>query len=166
MRPEDHVIVLFGATGDLARRRLLPGLFRLADAGLMPERYRIVGTSRAPLDSEGFREFAREALREFGPSVHNGTWDAFARTLSYSDADEEAPALAAAVDRAERELGGEPRRLHYLSVPPAASAGIVQTLRRTGLVDRARMIMEKPFGTDLGSARSLNETVHAVFDES
>jgi glucose-6-phosphate 1-dehydrogenase len=164
--PEDHVIVLFGATGDLARRKLLPGLFRLAEAGLMPERYRIVGTSRAPLDSEGFREFAREALDEFGPPAHNGTWDAFARNLSYSDADEEAPALAAAVERAERELGGEPRRLHYLSVPPAASAGIVQTLRRTGLSERARMIMEKPFGTDLGSARSLNEAVHAVFDES
>ena len=166
MTPEDHVIVLFGATGDLARRKLLPGLFRLAEAGLMPERYRIVGTSRAALDSEGFRELAREALDEFGPPAHNGTWDAFARTLSYSDADEEAPALAAAVERAERELGGEPRRLHYLSVPPAASAGIVQTLRRTGLSERARMIMEKPFGTDLGSARSLNDTVHAVFDES
>src|SRR5215218_4938529 len=80
-----------------------------------------------PPDNEGFREFARFALDEFGPAVHNGTWDAFARNLSYSDADEEAPALAVAVERAERELGGEPRRLHYLSVPPAASAGIVRT---------------------------------------
>jgi glucose-6-phosphate 1-dehydrogenase len=164
--PDDHVIVLFGATGDLARRKLLPGLFRLAEAGLMPERYRIVGTSRAPLGSDGFRAFAREAVGEFGPAAHNGTWDAFARSLSYSDADEEAPALAAAVERAERELGGTPRRLHYLSVPPAASGTIVRNLRRMGLVDRARMIMEKPFGTDLGSARALNETVHAVFDEA
>jgi glucose-6-phosphate 1-dehydrogenase len=164
--PDDHVIVLFGATGDLARRKLLPGLFRLAEAGLMPERYRIVGTSRAPLDSDGFRALAREAVGEFGPAAHNGTWDAFARTLSYSDADEEAPALAAAVERAERELGGTPRRLHYLSVPPAASGAIVRNLRRMGLVDRARMIMEKPFGTDLGSAQALNETVHAVFDEA
>jgi glucose-6-phosphate 1-dehydrogenase len=166
MTPEDHVIVLFGATGDLARRKLLPGLFRLAEAGLMPERYRIVGTSRAALDGDGFRRFARAAIDEFGPATHNGSWDAFASTLSYTDADEEAPALAVAVERAERELGAMPRRLHYLSVPPAASAGIVQTLRRTGLVDRSRMIMEKPFGTDLGSARALNETVHAVFDES
>jgi glucose-6-phosphate 1-dehydrogenase len=164
--PDDHIIVLFGATGDLARRKLLPGLFRLAEAGLMPERYRIVGTSRAPLDSDGFRALAREAVGEFGPAAHNGTWDAFARTLSYSDADEEAPALAAAVERAERELGGTPRRLHYLSVPPAASGAIVRNLRRMGLVDRARMIMEKPFGTDLGSAQALNETVHAVFDEA
>jgi glucose-6-phosphate 1-dehydrogenase len=166
MTPEDHVIVLFGATGDLARRKLLPGLFRLAEAGLMPERYRIVGTSRAALHGDGFRAFARAAIDEFGPASHIGSWDAFARTLSYTDADEEAPALAVAVERAERELGSTPRRLHYLSVPPAASAGIVQTLRRTGLVDRSRMIMEKPFGTDLGSARALNETVHAVFDEA
>jgi len=166
MTPDDHVIVLFGATGDLARRKLIPGLFRLAEAGPMPDRYRIVGTSRDALDNDGFREFARQALAEFGPAAHNGSWDAFARSLSYSDADEEAPALAAAVDRAERELRPEPRRLHYLSVPPVAAPGIVQTLRRTGLAERARMIMEKPFGTDLDSARELNGMVHGVFDES
>jgi glucose-6-phosphate 1-dehydrogenase len=131
----------------------------------MPERYRIVGTSRAALDDDSFRRFAREALEEFG-SAPNGTWDAFARRLSYSDADEEAPALAAAVERARESLGGEPRLLHYLSVPPVAAPGVVATLRRSGLVDRARMIMEKPFGTDLGSARTLNRTVHAAFDES
>jgi glucose-6-phosphate 1-dehydrogenase len=164
-RPDDHVIVLFGATGDLARRKLLPGLFRLAEAGLMPERYRIVGTSRATLDNDGFRAFAREAVEQFGIGALNGNWDAFARSLSYSDADEEAPALIASVERAERELGGQARRLHYLSVPPAAAPSIVQTLRRTGLAERARMIMEKPFGTDLESARALNESVHAVFDE-
>jgi glucose-6-phosphate 1-dehydrogenase len=163
--PDDHVIVLFGATGDLARRKLLPGLFRLAQAGLMPERYRIVGTSRAAMDSDGFRRFAREALDEFGGQAPNGAWDGFARNLSYSDADEEAPALAATIDRAELELGGAPRRLHYLSVPPVAAPAIVETLRRSGLTERARMILEKPFGTDLGSARALNETVHAVFDE-
>jgi glucose-6-phosphate 1-dehydrogenase len=166
LTPDDHVIVLFGATGDLARRKLLPGLFRLAEAGLMPERYRIVGTSREPLDSDGFRAFARAAIAEFGPGAGNGTWDAFARNLTYSDADEEAPALQASVEQAERQLGGQPRRLHYLSVPPAAAEGVVHTLRRTGLVERARMIMEKPFGTDLESARALNDTVHAVFDEA
>jgi glucose-6-phosphate 1-dehydrogenase len=164
--PDNHVIVLFGATGDLARRKLLPGLFRLDQAGLMPDRYRIVGTSRAPIDSDGFRAFAREAITEFGPGSLNGNWDAFARNLTYSDADEEAPALVASVERAERELCGQARRLHYLSVPPVAAPGIVQTLRRTGLAERARMIMEKPFGTDLDSARSLNETVHAAFDEA
>jgi glucose-6-phosphate 1-dehydrogenase len=74
--------------------------------------------------------------------------------------------LAAAVARAESELGGEPRRLHYLSVPPAASAGLVRLLAETGLNERARVIMEKPFGTDLDSAQTLNRSVHGVFDES
>jgi glucose-6-phosphate 1-dehydrogenase len=164
--PDDHVIVLFGATGDLARRKLLPGLFRLDEAGLMPQRYRIVGTSRAPLDDDSFRRFTREALEEFGAASPNGAWDAFASRLSYSDADEEAPALAAAVERAREKLGGDPRLLHYLSVPPVAAPAVVGTLRRSGLVHRARMIMEKPFGTDLGSARTLNRIVHAAFDES
>ena len=85
MTPADHVIVLFGATGDLARRKLLPGLFRLDQAGLMPERYRIVGTSRAALDRDGFRRFAREAVHKFGGVSASGEWDAFARKLSYDD---------------------------------------------------------------------------------
>ena len=128
---EDHVIVLFGATGDLARRKLLPGLFRLDQAGLMPERYRIVGTSRMRLDRDGFR-----ALRPRGSSTSsagvspNGEWDAFARKLSYSDADEEAPALAATIDLAERELGGEPR-LPALPVGPAGG-GARHRPRRCG----------------------------------
>jgi glucose-6-phosphate 1-dehydrogenase len=164
--PDDHVVVLFGATGDLARRKLLPGLFRLADAGLMPERYRIVGASRASLDDGEFRSFARDALDEFGRTSVNGSWDAFARNLSYADVTNGDDGLAAAVARAESELGGEPRRLHYLSVPPAASAGLVQLLAATGLNERARVIMEKPFGTDLASAQTLNRTVHEAFDES
>jgi glucose-6-phosphate 1-dehydrogenase len=74
--------------------------------------------------------------------------------------------LADAVARAEEEIGGEPRRLHYLSVPPAAMAGIIQSLGESGLAERTRVIMEKPFGTDLASARALNEAVHSVLDES
>jgi glucose-6-phosphate 1-dehydrogenase len=164
--PENHVVVLFGATGDLARRKLLPGLYRLDQAGLLPEGYRIVGASRVELTDEEFKDFTRDAVAEFGRGALNGTWDAFARRLSYAYSDEDGHSLAAVVDRAERELGGEPRRLHYLSVPPVAFGGIVEMLGATGLSDRARVILEKPFGTDLDSARSLNETVHRVFRES
>jgi glucose-6-phosphate 1-dehydrogenase len=162
--PEDHVIVLFGATGDLARRKLLPGLFRLAAAGLMPERYRIVATSRAELDGAGFVEFARDANLEFGrhPDL-NGAWSSFARNLSYVETD--AAPLAAAVEAAERELGGSPRRLHYLSIPPVAFGSVVQTLGSTGLAEGSRVVLEKPFGTDLATARALNRTVHSVFPE-
>ena len=156
--PEDHVIVLFGSTGDLARRKLVPGLFHLAEAGLLPERYRIIGTSRKTLSDEEFRAQARAAVDEFGRRP---------QTLHYAASDaSDASGLANAVTSAKREIGGEPRLLHYLSVPPKAFAGITEALGQNGLAQRARVILEKPFGTDLESARALNDTVHGVFDES
>ena len=166
--PADHVIVLFGATGDLAKRKLLPGLFHLAVSGFLPERYRIVGTSRRPLTDAEFRALAHEAVQEFGRrEVTDEAWSEFERLLSYASSDVgEAGALVEAVDRAESEIGNEVERLYYLSVPPAAMAGIVRTLGDSGLGEGARVIMEKPFGTDLASARALNAAVHGVFDEA
>ena len=166
--PDDHITVLFGSTGDLARRKLLPGLFHLAQAGLLPPGHRIVGTSRKPLSDDEFRAHARAAVDEFGrrPPAES-EWEGFARTLSYAPSDaSDANGLAEAVRRAKWELGGEARLLHYLSVPPQAMAGIVGALGAAGLTEGARVIMEKPFGTDLTSARALNETVHSVFEES
>jgi glucose-6-phosphate 1-dehydrogenase len=165
--PDDHLLVLFGATGDLARRKLLPGLFHLGEAGLLPERYRIVGVSREALTEDEFRAFAHAAVDEFGRRPADGsTWDEFSRLLSYVDSDAGPRALAETVARAEDGVGPDAARLHYLSVPPGACAGIVQTLGSSGLAERARVILEKPFGTDLASAQALNRTVHAVFDES
>src|SRR5262245_43420561 len=163
--PDDHVIVLFGATGDLARRKLLPGLFRLAKAGLLPDRYRIVATSRGAMTDGEFRAFAYQAVTQFTHTIPDEEeWSAFAGFLSYVDASDPA-ALAPAVTAAERAVGGAPRRLHYLSVPPSAAPGIVGTLGADGLADRARVIMEKPFGSDLATARRLNQTIHDVLDE-
>jgi glucose-6-phosphate 1-dehydrogenase len=160
-----HVIVLFGATGYLARRKLLPGLLHLARSGLLPER-RIVGTSLDDLDDDGFRKLARKAWDEFSNrGVPDDECAAFAETLSYVAQDDGPAALAAAVGRAEAELGGEPRRLHYLSVPPAAAPVVVRMLGEANLVDRARIIMEKPFGTDLASAKTLNDSLHNTFAE-
>jgi glucose-6-phosphate 1-dehydrogenase len=169
LRPMDHVVVLFGSTGDLAKRKLLPGLFHLYQAGLLPERFRIVGTSRRELSDPDFRAHARAAVDEFGRGAPTDeAWSDFAASLSYAPSEAgDARALADAVARAEEEIDdGGVRRLHYLSVPPKAMAGIVSALGDSGLADGARVIMEKPFGVDLDSARVLNETVHAVFDES
>jgi glucose-6-phosphate 1-dehydrogenase len=165
--PEDHVLVLFGATGDLARRKLLPGLFHLDEAGLLPERYRIVCVSRGALTDDEFRAFAHAAVDEFGRRPADGeSWAEFSRRVCYIDADAGRQALTDAIARAESEVGPEPNRLHYLSVPPVAMAGIVEALGAAGLTERARVILEKPFGTDFESARALNRTVHAVFDEA
>ena len=162
---DPHVVVLFGATGDLARRKLLPGLMHLARCGLMPD-YRMVGSSMEQIDDETFRVVVREACEEFSRhSVSLREWDDFARRLSFVSNRDGPHALAAAVSRADEALGGRPRRLHYLSVPPSAATAVIATLREADLVDRARIVMEKPFGTDLESAERLNATVHGVFAE-
>src|SRR5476651_279418 len=160
-----QVVVLFGATGDLARRKLLPGLFHLASAGFIPG-CRIIGVSLDDLDAEGFRKIARDALTEFSTrKVSDADWADFAANLQYVPMAAGAAALKAAVIEAERAFKGESLRLHYLSVPPNAALAAVRLLGEAGLVERSRIIMEKPFGTDLASAVSLNARLHEVFDE-
>jgi glucose-6-phosphate 1-dehydrogenase len=168
--PDDHVIVIFGATGDLARRKLLPGLFHLAKAGLMPVNYRIIGCGRirSSLTDEQFRQHAQDACAEFGNVEPSGpAWAEFESRLHYGAADPGDPGpLVAAVQQSEKEIGGHPRRLFHLAVPPGAFESVIDTLSTSGLTGNSRVIIEKPFGHDLASARELNQKVHSVFDES
>jgi glucose-6-phosphate 1-dehydrogenase len=165
--PDPHVVVLFGATGDLAKRKLLPGLLRLFQAGLMPPDFRIVGTSLDELDDEGFRRLALAACDMFSRSrVDTRSWDEFAPRLTYVPQSQGADALAQAVQAARGQLAAGSFLLHYLSVPPAAAMSVIRQLAAAGLTDRARVIMEKPFGTDYDSAVALNDAVHEVFRES
>jgi glucose-6-phosphate 1-dehydrogenase len=160
-----HVIVLFGATGDLARRKLLPGLAHLALSALAPD-IQVIGTSLEDHTEETFRSFAKQAVGEF--SHHPLTpaqWDEFAERLTYVSTSAGSEGLAEVVKIAEEKLGGSPGRLHYLSVPPAAATAVIQMLREADLVDRSRVVMEKPFGTDLQSAIALNDKVHETFRE-
>ncbi len=160
-----QVVVLVGATGDLAQRKLLPGLFHLATAGFIPG-CKIIGVSLEELDADGFRAVAREALdRHAVRAVDDADWTAFAGALDYVPLAAGAGALRAAVESAERALGRECRRVHYLSIPPGAALSTVRLLGDAELVDRARIIMEKPFGHDLESAVTLNGKLHEVFSE-
>jgi glucose-6-phosphate 1-dehydrogenase len=163
--PEDQVIVLFGCTGDLAKRKLLPGLLHLTVAGLMPDRFRIIGFSRSEHSEEDFRELVRDAVEEFGREPPSGEgWEEFSESLSIvSGGDLEE--LRDQVVRARTELDEGAGLLHYLAVPPGAYLGLVEELGEVGLADGARIILEKPFGTDLASARDLNAAVLSVFDE-
>jgi glucose-6-phosphate 1-dehydrogenase len=159
------VVVLFGATGDLSRRKLIPGLFHLAASGFIPG-CRIIGVSLDPLDAEGFRALASQAVAEFGArKFTDEEWRTFAAGLEYVPLGAGPAALHAAVERAEQSLGADSRRLHYLSVPPAAALAAVKMLGDAGLVPGSRIIMEKPFGTDLASAVALNKALHEVFAE-
>ncbi len=160
-----QVVVLFGATGDLAHRKLLPGLFYLSSAGFIPG-CRIVGVSLDELNADSFRETWRKALHDYSSrTVSDAAWESFAKTLDYVPLSAGPPALRTAVLAAEAALGAESRRLHYLSVPPNAALSAVRLLGAAELVANSRIIMEKPFGTDLASAVALNAHLHEVFAE-
>ena len=162
--------MLFGATGDLAKRKLLPGFFHLHAAGLLPREYRIIGSSpkKFALTTEQFRAHAEQACADFCiTKPTDPSWPSFAERLSFAPAElGHATELKDAVQRADKEIGGSPRRLYHLAVPPAAFTSVVAMLGAAGLAKDARVIVEKPFGVDLESARALNQSVHAVFDES
>jgi len=181
-RPANHVVVLFGATGDLAKRKLLPGLYHLFVAGLLPEGFRIIGSapSQFALSDDDFRAHAHDAVSQFGNTKPTAPeWDKFAAALSFGAASpEDSAPLVAAVEAAEKAIGnefhghghgaGKPvERLFHLAIPPAAFTSVVGMLGASGLATKqSQIIIEKPFGVDLESARALNDAVHAVFDES
>jgi glucose-6-phosphate 1-dehydrogenase len=167
--PDPHVFVLMGARGDLARRKLLPGLYRLAQAGLMPRDFRLIGSGRHAPDGD----FADEVRRALDEHVDAGelsaqNWEAFAKRLSFvTSSDDDGEALGEAVRAARSELGDDSRTLLYLSVPPSATKATVEMFAGVGLDDdRARIVLEKPFGFDLGSARELNAALHEHFEEA
>ncbi len=164
--PDDRVIVLFGATGDLAKRKLLPGIFHLAQVGLMPERFRIIGAARNATGDEEFRELAHEAVDSSQrKSPDPEAWERFAECLSFVAVGDGYQGLAAAVAEAREQLADGAKSLIYLSLPPSAMAGAIDGLTEVGLQHGARVITEKPFGTDLASAQALNERLRTVFDE-
>jgi glucose-6-phosphate 1-dehydrogenase len=160
-----QVVVLFGATGDLSHKKLLPGLYHLAAAGFIPK-CRIIGVSLDAIDAQGFRAIAHDAVfKHQDHKPKKEAWPAFEATLDYVPMAAGAEALRAAVDAAERSFEEDTQRVHYMSVPPSAALSAVKTLSQAGLAKGSRIIMEKPFGTDLESAIELNAALHRVFAE-
>jgi glucose-6-phosphate 1-dehydrogenase len=169
-RPDNHVIVIFGITGDLARRKILPGLFHLAVAGLLPERYRIVGCGRpsSKMTHDDFRSYAYDAVKEFASDVPTyKEWAEFSSNLTYAiDPDDGPEGLPSVIAEAEAAIGGAVRRLFHLAIPPDAMHDVISMLGTQGLNKNARIVCEKPFGTDLDSAKKLNAEIDEYFDES
>ena len=143
------IFVLFGATGDLAKRKLIPGLLHLFQSGLVDD-LRVVGTSLDDLNADAFRDLALVAIREHSTrEMNDPDWHEFAKRLDYVPLSAGPIALREAVHRAEKQLPGTAeQRLHYLSVPPKAALGAVRMIAEADLVARSRVVMEKPFGTD------------------
>ncbi len=167
-RPGPHVLVLFGATGALAKRKLFPGIYRLGAAGRLPVDYRIIGSGRhSPGSDEDFREQVRDILVKSVDDLDDAVADELVGRISFCTSDsDDGSDLARAVREAEDQLDGDDvGRLLYLSVPPTAMRPMIAMLGREDLVERARLVVEKPFGTDLASARELDETLDQVIGE-
>jgi glucose-6-phosphate 1-dehydrogenase len=172
LRPEvpPTTVVIFGASGDLANRKLLPALFHLFHEGMLPESFAVVGYSRSPLSDEEFRERARQAADKYCRcELEPGVWERFAERISYVPGEFEKERdfehLAQHVEQVSQKFGTM-ERLFYSSTPPEAYPDIVRRIGEEGMQERARIIIEKPFGRDLETARLLNEVVQMVFDET
>lgn len=165
-----QAIVIFGATGDLMRRKLMPAFYHLYLEKLLPEKFAIVGYARTPMSDDDFRALMRKSVEEFGrrePS--DDTWNAFASHLSYRaggfDHEGDMAGLRehlASLDESQGTAGG---RFYYCATPANAYPSIVKRLGECGMQQNARIVIEKPFGRDLASARALNEEIHQVFSE-
>jgi len=173
-RPSPAVIVIFGASGDLTKRKLLPALFHLEQHGMLPEEFAIVGVARRSLD---FAAEMKEGLKKFSHFSEDHSdadrLNTFIRKLSYYtmdfDDEEGYTGLGQLLDKIDQEHGTGGNRLFYLAVAPEYFAGIVKRLGAHGMARPqkgwARIIIEKPFGRDLSSAKQLNNEVNHVFEE-
>jgi glucose-6-phosphate 1-dehydrogenase len=170
--PGPTTLVIFGGTGDLTRRKLLPALYHLSRGQRLPARFSIVGVARDPLGEEGFRRQFWESLRQFADVPEA---DAVAKSLAgrlhYVGGDFNDPSLFQKICATLQEINSNGGALFYLAIPPGAYANVIEQLGAAGLSkgDSAerwrRVIVEKPFGTDLASARELNQIIHRHFTE-
>ncbi|HSK59017.1 MAG TPA: glucose-6-phosphate dehydrogenase [Actinomycetospora sp.] len=168
--PDPIVFVLFGATGDLAKRLVLPSFFRLAYEGLLPDRWQLIGSGRRSKTDDEFRDDVRAAVEEFGAiKPADGPWDAFAARLRFAGGGftvDDPGELLDRVGEARDDVATDARLVHYLGLPPKAFGDYTRAIGAHGLAEGARVVYEKPFGTSMESFRSLDEVVHEVLDES
>src|SRR6266850_5654230 len=168
--PQPCTVVIFGATGDLTHRKLLPALYNLAADGELPPAVTIVGFARRKKSDEEFRRDLEEATRKFSrQAVRDEIWKTFAQSIFYhqSEFGDEAgyKTLAKRLDKIDKERGTRGNRLFYFAAAPDQFESILKHLKAAGLNETckgswARVIVEKPFGTDLASARELNRVIH------
>jgi glucose-6-phosphate 1-dehydrogenase len=173
--PLPCVVVIFGATGDLTKRKLVPALYALAADGQLPPGFTIVGAGRSQHSTEEFRDAMRDAVKRFGRvPLRDDLWRVFADGMSYCPVDLEAEdgleGLKKRLEELDRERGTAGNHIFYFSIPPSGFAPLAQRLSAEGLSHQdqggfRRMVIEKPFGRDLESARELNSKLHLAFEE-
>ncbi|HUA42041.1 MAG TPA: glucose-6-phosphate dehydrogenase [Streptosporangiaceae bacterium] len=166
--PGPTIFVLFGATGDLAKRMVIPAFYRLAQEELLPRDWLLIGNGRGDVAHEDFRAHVHDALTEFGPKPEEPAWDSFAQRVFFAGggfSTDNPGSMLYALEQGRKELGGDPQFVHYLAVPPTAFTELTKALGHHGLAAGARVVYEKPFGTSPESFRQLDRTVHSVLNE-
>ena len=166
--PGTTIFVLFGATGDLAKRMVLPAFYRLALEGMLPKKWLLVGNGRGDVAHEHFRAHVQDVLTQFGPKPDEPAWGAFAQRLFFAGGGFTTDSPGSLLDvlaTARKSLGGDPQLVHYLAVPPVTFSELTKALGQHGLAKNARVVYEKPFGTSPESFRELDRAVHSVLDE-
>ena len=162
------VFVLFGATGDLAKRMVIPAFFQLAIHDLLPEKWLLVGNGRGDISHENFRQHVSEVLTEFGPKPDEGPWEQFSANLRFAGGGfqkSDPGSLLDVLAEAKAELGEDAQFIHYLAIPPTAFLKVTEGLGEHDLVGGSRVVYEKPFGTSPENFRQLDEAVHKVLQE-
>lgn len=155
------VLVLFGATGDLAFKKIFPALQAMIKRGHLT--VPVIGVAKGNRTIEQLRDRVRESLTQFGGGVDEAAFAKLVQLLQYIDGDYED---AGTFTRLRKKLGGARHPLYYLAIPPSVFPTAVEGLRTSGCAQGARVVVEKPFGRDLASAQALNQTLHRAFDES
>jgi glucose-6-phosphate 1-dehydrogenase len=166
--PGPTIFVLYGGTGDLAKRMVLPAFYRLAVEGLLPEQWRLVGNGRGDVAHEDFRGHVHDVLTEFGPRPEEGPWQSFSQRVFFAGGGFNSSNPGSLLDvlaKARTALGGDPQLVHYLAVPPVAFTELTKALGDHRLANGARVVYEKPFGTSQEAFRALDRVVHSVLDE-
>jgi glucose-6-phosphate 1-dehydrogenase len=171
--PEPTAFVIFGASGDLTRRKLLPAIYQLSRGQRLPARFSVIGVARSEMSDDQFRQQFHDSLKEFaGLAKPDEVATALARHMIYLQGELDDPALYERLAAKLKEVGAPPGFLFYFAVPPSVYGTIVERLAAVGLTKPPdedswrRVIVEKPFGTDLASARELNRLMHQHLDES
>jgi glucose-6-phosphate 1-dehydrogenase len=175
LRTEPATFVIFGASGDLTRRKLVPALYNLFLDGYLPDRFAVIGVGRKHMTDDDFRQHMKDGLDQFSRrgQAKADTWNEFAAHLSFLCSDYGDPATYTALEERfaahDQEWGTKAQRIFYQATPPSLAETIVQQVGKAKLAhdrQRTRIVLEKPFGHDLASARDLNNVLTGVFDES
>jgi len=171
--PEPAALVIFGGSGDLTARKLVPALYNLALQRLLPASFAVVGAARRKMTSDEFRRELHDAVAEYSRTrpIHDDVWSSFEKTIHYVPTPDERgyDELGRTLDRIDGEMGTGGNRLFYLATPPAAYEPIIRSIGAHGLRGSSgwsRVVIEKPYGHDLASAMELTAVVHEVFREN